>query len=293
MSGRLDGKKAIITGAGTGIGEAIAHKFAREGADLLLNGLPGDPVQDVADAIRQQYGRQVEVFEGDVSDSEKAHAAIEQALSAFNSRLDILVNNAGVFLFTGETQDYPEELAHDTIHKNILSTFNMTRLALPHLQRSKGNVVSAGSEAGQMGIANNTVYGGTKAFLHAFMKGVAVEQGKYGVRANCVCPGPIDTAWTHPETGPMNDDMEEGLVSQAVFGRRGTPEEIANVYAFIASDEASYVTGALFYVDGGTTVVKGGIGKQAPDDIRREPEGHLKLVHSKDGMANKKTASAL
>nr|WP_221962617.1 SDR family oxidoreductase [Rhizobium leguminosarum] len=130
--------------------------------------------------------------------------------------------------------------------------------ALPHLQKSRGVVLSAGSEAGEVGEPNNAPYGGTKAFVHACMRGVAFEQGKYGVRANCVCPGPIDTAWTHKETGPMNEQMEEMTLAGTVLGRRGTPEEIANVYAFLASEEASYVTGALWFVDGGTTTQKAG-----------------------------------
>ncbi|HEX7238929.1 MAG TPA: SDR family oxidoreductase, partial [Longimicrobiaceae bacterium] len=159
----------------------------------------------------------------------------------------------------------------------------------PALRETRGCIVSAGSEAGWVGLAQNTPYGGTKAFIHAFMKGVAVEQAKYGVRANCVCPGPIDTAWTHKETGPMDGKMEKTLVQAVPLARRGTPEEIANVYAFIASDEASYVTGALWLVDGGTTIAKGPVGDEVPEELRREPEPHLKLEHSLDGNRNKDT----
>ena len=96
---------------------------------------------------------------------------------------------------------------------NLRSAFMMTKFALPHLQKTRGNIVSAGSESGIIGLAQNTPYGGTKGWMHAFMRGLAVEQAQNGVRANCVCPGPIDTAWTHKETGPM--DQEDGKQSRA------------------------------------------------------------------------------
>jgi NAD(P)-dependent dehydrogenase (short-subunit alcohol dehydrogenase family) len=286
MTGRLNGKVALITGAGAGIGEAIAHKFAMEGAKVLVNGLPDDPVDDVVQAIQQHDGEAV-AYKGDVSQTEEAQACVKAAIEAFG-KLDILVNNAGVFLVTAETQDYPVELFDRTIQMNIRSAFLMTKYALPHLQESRGNIVSAGSEAGFNGLAQNTTYGGTKGWMHSFMKGVAVEQAKHGVRANCVCPGAIDTAWTHKETGPMDQQMEKMLVQAAAMGRRGTAEEMANVYAFIASDEASYVTGSLWLADGGVTVAKGPVGNQVPDELKREPTGKLSdLSHSRDGLANK------
>jgi NAD(P)-dependent dehydrogenase (short-subunit alcohol dehydrogenase family) len=117
------------------------------------------------------------------------------------------------------------------------------------------------------------------------MRGVAVEQAKYGVRANCVCPGAVDTAWTRKETGPMDKKMEDLLIQATPMARRGTPEEIANVYAFLASDEASYVTGALWVVDGGVTVAKGPVGKETPRELRQEPAGELHdLEHAHEGL---------
>jgi NAD(P)-dependent dehydrogenase (short-subunit alcohol dehydrogenase family) len=285
---RLQNKAAIVTGAGTGIGEAIAHKFAYEGASVLVNGLPGDPVEDVAEAIRAQYPDvEVAVYVGDVADEAQAAACVEAAVDAFG-KLDVLVNNAGVLPELNELPDYSVEAFEQMLHNNVRSVFHMTRAALPHLQKTRGCVVSAGSEAGFNGTPTFTPYGGTKAFVHAFMKGVAVEQAPYGVRANCVCPGPIDTAWTHRETGPFDKETEETVVASTPLGRRGTPEEMANVYAFLASDEASYVTGALFLADGGITVAHGTPGEKAEKAVRKEPPGVLRLAHSREGNESEK-----
>ncbi len=285
MDRRLEGKVAIVTGAATGIGEAIAHKFAKEGAKVVVNGLQTDPVNDVAAAI-QQYGGEAIAYIGDVSEEFSAQACVQAAIAHYG-KLDILVNNAGVFLAVAETQEYPINAFDETIRMNVRSVFLMTKYALPHLQETRGNIVSAGSEAGFNGLAKNAPYGGTKGWMHSFMKGVAIEQAQYGVRANCVCPGAIDTAWTHKETGPMDAQMEDMLIKATPMARRGTPEEIANVYAFLASDEASYVTGALWLADGGVTVAKGAVGSQTPRSLRKEPHGELRLDHSMAGLENK------
>jgi NAD(P)-dependent dehydrogenase (short-subunit alcohol dehydrogenase family) len=137
------------------------------------------------------------------------------------------------------------------------------------------------------------VYGGTKGFLHAFTAGVAVEQAKYGVRVNCICPGPIDTAWTHKETGAVNEMIEKALLTSVPYGRRGTPEEVANVYAFLASDAASFVNGALWTVDGGLTQSKGAVGALAGRAASTPPRGTIDLQHSHDGLRNKEIVKLL
>ena len=276
--GKLAGKVAIVTGAAEGIGEAIAHKFAYEGASgLLLAGLPDDPLDQVKADIEEQYpGTEVGTYAGDLGEQANAEACVRAAVQAFG-RVDVLVNNAGGLPKLAEIDEYPVEDFDKLIHSNIKTTFFMTRAAIPELQKTRGNVVSAGSEAGWNGSPRFTPYGPTKAWNHAFMKGVAGEQGVHGVRANCVCPGPVDTSWTHKESGPMDADAEETVTYSTAFGRRGTTEEIANVYAFLASDEASYVTGALWLVDGATTIVHGMPGKDAPASVQAEPQGKLKL----------------
>ncbi len=285
---RLEGKAAIITGAGTGIGEAIAHKFASEGAHVLVNGLPGDPVEEVARAIREQYPDvKVEAYVADIAEQDNAEACVRQAVAAFG-KLDVLVNDAGTLPETGETQEYSINAFDKLVHNNIRSAFMMTRAALPELQKTRGNIVAAGSEAGFNGTPMFTPYGATKGWMHAFIKGVAMEQAKHGVRANCFCPGPIETMFTDPEVGPMGDDLAEMTVTATAMGRLGTPEEMANVAAFLASDEASYVTGALFLADGGVTPAHGTLGAQVPDELKKEPQGQLKLSHELAGSVSEK-----
>jgi len=282
---RLKDKVAIITGAGTGIGEAIAHKFAREGARLLLAGLPGDPVKDVADAVVAGGGA-AEVYLGDLSEESAARGCVEAAVRRYG-KIDVLVNNAGVFIANAETDKYRVEDFERTIRANIRTAFLMTKFALPHLQKTRGNVLFTGSEAGINGSAMFTPYGASKGFLHAFAKGVALEQARYGVRANCVCPGAVDTAWTRGPGGPLNLEIQKSIDQMVPLGRRGSPEEIANVFAFLASDEASYVTGALWLADGGVTPAKGMAGTFVPDELRRIPPITLPLRHSHDGLRGK------
>lgn len=285
---RLEGKAAIVTGAGSGIGEAIAHKFALEGAHVLVNGLPGDPVEEVAAAIREQYPEvKVEAYAADVAEQKHAEACVRKAVEAFG-KLDVLVNNAGTLPETNELQDYSTEAFDKLVHNNIRSAYMMTRAALPELQKTRGNIVAAGSEAGVNGTPLFTPYGATKGWMHAFIKGVAMEQAKYGVRANCFCPGPIDTMFTNPGVDPMEDELAEMTVTATAMGRLGTTEEMGNVAAFLASDEASYVTGALFLADGGVTPAHGTLGAQVPAELKRYPPAKLKLSNQLSGNESDK-----
>lgn len=281
---RLRGKVAIITGGATGIGEAISKKFAKEGAKVVVNGFPEDPVMAVVNEIAAG-GWDAVGFLGDVSEEANAMACVQFAVETYG-KLDILINNAGVFPVMEEIQNYPANAFDYLMKNNVRTAFLMTKYAVPELKKTMGCIVSAGSESGFLGLPENAVYGGTKGWIHAFTRGVAAEQARYGIRANCVCPGAIDTAWTHKESGPMQKKHETMIIEGTPMGRRGTPEEIANAYLFLASDEASYVTGALFSVDGGLTIGKGAIGKEAEKPVTKEPQGELLLKHEKEGATD-------
>jgi NAD(P)-dependent dehydrogenase (short-subunit alcohol dehydrogenase family) len=285
MNGLLHEKVAVVTGGGTGIGEAICRKFAREGAKVVVNGLPGDPMENVAADIVKGGGQAI-AFAGDVSEEASARACVDAAIEHFD-QLDVLINNAGVLFVNAETDDMPVDKFDEHVRCNVRSAFLMTKYALLHLRQTKGNIISAGSEGGVNGQPSNTAYGGTKGFRHSFTLGLAVEQARYGVRANCVCPGPIDTACTHEETGAVDQEIEKALVSSIPLGRRGTPEEVANVYAFLASDEASFVTGALWLVGGGITPAKGPVGLAAASEVSTPPPGHIYLQHTYEGNRGK------
>jgi NAD(P)-dependent dehydrogenase (short-subunit alcohol dehydrogenase family) len=281
---RLENKVAIVTGGATGIGEAISKKFAAEGASVLVVGMPQDPVKDVINDLKESKAKAIG-FSADISSEENAKEAIETAIKHFG-RIDILINNAGVYPEANTIDEYSTEAFDNLLKNNLRTAFLMTKYAVPHLKKYRGCIVSAGSEAGKIGIPNVSPYGGTKGFMHAFMKGVAAEQAKNGIRVNCVAPGPIDTAWTHKETSDITKKMEKQMMSATPLGRRGTPEEIANVYLFLASDEASYITGAVYSADGGITIGKGPVGDEVPSKLKKEPKGSLNLKHQMDGATN-------
>jgi hypothetical protein len=198
-------------------------------------------------------------------------------------KLDILINNAGVFPAVGYIEEFPLDKVDYLVQNNIYSTLMMTHFAVPELRKTKGAIVTTGSEAGLDGDAENAPYSGTKGFNHSFTRAVAAEQAQHGIRANIVAPGPIDTAWTHASTSPMTTKMQEMFISATPMGRRGTPEEVANVFLFLASDEASYVTGAIYTVDGGILIGKGPQGMMADKALKTPPEGELDLKHSHEG----------
>jgi NAD(P)-dependent dehydrogenase (short-subunit alcohol dehydrogenase family) len=276
------GKVAIVTGAGSGIGEATAHVLASLGADVMCAGLPGDPVKDVSKALKK-YGVTASFFEGDLGDSAMADELVSQAFEQFG-QVDILISNAGVTLATDTTDKQTDDAFERTMKNNVFSTFYVTRAVLPYLKKTRGCIVATGSVAGLKGESGDAIYAGSKGFVHLFMQSLAVEQAKHGIRINVICPGTIDTAMTHATRSSMTKPEARNVAKEVPMQRKGTVEEIANMIAILASDMASYMTGALVPVDGGY-LLSWGETEDVPAPLKTKPKGRLKksLRHTFDG----------
>ena len=280
--GRMDGKVALVTGGGAGIGEAVALLMAREGARVVVSGLEDDPIDDVA-ATAASLGPGAVACAGDLGDDDVAERCVATALAEWG-RLDVLVNNAATEADRMCLADEMPVSELDRLYRaNARSLVLMTRAALPALRRSRGVILSAGSTAGVSGIPNMAIYGATKGFATSFTLGVAAESAPDGVRAVVVVPGPTDTGQTRPEAGPHTEEAAQTIVDSTIVGRRATVEEIANVYLFLASDEASFVTGVVWIVDGGVGISRGLPGRR--EDIPAPPVT-LPVRHSLEGFAH-------
>lgn len=280
-TGLVYGKVVIVTGGATGIGEAICKVFAMHGASVVVNGLPGDPVDDVVEEITSTGGAAAGYI-GDIGTFEGSTGCVRAALQNFG-RLDVVVANAGLFPELTELPDFPPERFDELIHSNVRGVYLTARAALPELQKTRGAFVAIGSEAGLLGQPEAVSYGATKGWVTAFTRALAAEQAKYGVRANVVAPGPIDTEMTRPSKGKMTVKNAFMAVASTPLGRRGTPEEVANVCLFLASDLATFVTGAVYTVDGGATASGGLPGLQAKRAAKEEPETTVYLEHQHEG----------
>jgi NAD(P)-dependent dehydrogenase (short-subunit alcohol dehydrogenase family) len=245
-SGRLQGKKAIITGGDSGIGRAVAIAFAREGADVLISYLnEHEDARETAEWI-EKAGRTAVLFPGDISSAEHCRALVSRAVQAFG-RIDILVNNAAhqdTFNDIGEITD--EEWEH-TFATNIHAMFYITKAAVPHM-REGSSIINTTSVQADNPSEELLAYATTKGAIQNFTGGLAQLLAEKGIRANAVAPGPI---WTPliPATMPSEKVTEFG--KQVPMQRPGQPKECAPVFVMLASDEASYVSGATIAVTGG------------------------------------------
>lgn len=280
--GRLEQKVAIVTGGGAGIGEAVVLKLASEGARVVVSGLDDDPIDDVA-RTAASIGPGALACAGDLGEEGTAERCVALALEQWG-RIDIVVNNAAT---EADRMCRADEMPVDELDRlyraNARSLVLMTRAALPALRESRGVILTAGSTAGVSGIPNMAIYGATKGFATSFTLGVAAESAPDGVRAVVVVPGPTDTGQTRPEAGPHTEDAAQTIVDSTIVGRRATVEEVANVYAFLASDEATFVTGVVWVIDGGVGISRGLPGRRG--DITAPPVT-LPVRHSLEGFAH-------
>ena len=241
---RLKDKVAIVTGAAKGIGFATAKRFSEEGAKVMIADINPDAVKAAVDLIPGS-----EAYVINVTDRASIEAAVDQIMQR-HGRIDILINNAGI------TQDARlvkmTEAQFDTvIDVNLKGVFNCTQLVVPHmLEAGKGSVVNASSVVGIYGNFGQTNYSATKFGVIGFTKTWARELGSKGIRVNAVCPGFIATEMVKA----MPENILQDIEKRSWLGRLGSPEEMANVYLFLASDDASYINGVALEASGGISL---------------------------------------
>lgn len=278
MAGRVEGKVALITGGGSGIGEATALRMHEEGAKIVVVDINRDSALKVAEIINAKASGSATAFVADVADEEATKAMIDHAVDTFG-RLDILHNNATA-LEVGAVKDLSLEGWNKTLAVNVTAPFLATKYALPiMIEQGGGAIVNTASISGTGGDYGMSAYNAGKAAIINFTRSAAIENARFGVRMNCVCPGAIDTPAIKGLTGAGSASI--GYVSVAgggdipaleaehsrqvrakmanahPIGRLGEPVEIANTVLFLASDEASFITGAAYIVDGGLTAHTG------------------------------------
>ena len=240
LTGPLSGQRALVTGGAKGIGAAIALRLQQDGADVVI----ADTDQAAAQALAGQAGIRAQCL--DVSD----FGAV-QALFAAAGPFQVVVNNAGVDQHAFFTRTTPEDWAF-LLAVNLESAFAVTHAALPAMQAAGyGRIVNIGSEAGRLGSKGAAVYAATKGGLIAFTRSIARENGRRGITANVVAPGPIDTPLLRRAVAEGGDKLLKAMSEATLVDRLGTPEEVAAAVAFLASPQAGFITGEVLGVSGG------------------------------------------
>jgi NAD(P)-dependent dehydrogenase (short-subunit alcohol dehydrogenase family) len=253
MNLSIPGKSAIVTGASSGIGLAIARLFLEsEAKGVAAVFLP--PITEELRQLKTSYGERLISVEGDVGLEAAAAEAARQALERFGS-IDILVNNAGTGVIKPLHEHTPEDWDR-ILNTNVKAIYWMARHVMPQMMKQKdGVVINTGSISGQIGIAGQGAYAASKGAIHQISRQMAIEYAPYNIRVNAICPGTVDTPLVQHSAESSGDPEAfwQMLRKGHPIGRIASPEEIANLFLFLASDAATFITGALLFIDGGYT----------------------------------------
>jgi len=245
-AGKLTDKVAIITGADSGIGRAVAIAFAMEGANVAIVYNENTDDAKYTQRIVESKGRQCLIIKADVRSSAACMAAVQQTVDHYG-KLNILINNAAYQMAQENIEDISEEQFRRTFETNIFGYFFMVKAALPHLHEGDA-IVNTGSIVGIVGNPILVDYTATKGAIHSFTKSLAIQLGKRNIRVNCVAPGPV---WTPNIPATMPEDEVKNFGHEVALARPGQPEELAPAYVLLASSEGSFMTGSIVEVTGG------------------------------------------
>lgn len=248
--GRLQGKAAIITGADSGIGRAVALAYAREGADVLISYLDEESDAEETRRVVEDTGRKAVLMPGDVGDESHCRQIVQRAIQEFG-KLDILVNNAAYQMTHGSITEIPSEEWDRVYRTNIYAMFYLCKAAVPHL-RPGSSIINTASVEAYKPEPMLLHYASTKAAIVNFTKGLAQELGQKGIRVNAVAPGPV---WTPLIPATMPPEQVQQFGQQAPLQRAAQPVELAPAYVFLALSESSYVNGEVLGVHGGMPVM--------------------------------------
>ena len=253
---RLVEKVAIVTGAASGIGRASAVLFAREGAKVVIVDIDAEGTAETRRLIESQGGRAESVV-ADVSKEEEVERIADGATTAFG-RIDILFNNAAVSSFKPVLETDEAEIDR-VMNVNLKGTFFCSKAVIPHLRRvGGGSIVNTSSITGIVGAPGMAVYSASKGAIITFTRTLALEEAEAGIRVNCICPASVDTPMLTSAFDRTQDPVQARAqnVKRHPLGRLGTPEDVAYLALFLASDEASFITGGTFVVDGGASLAR-------------------------------------
>lgn len=250
---KLNDKVAVVTGSSKGIGEGIARVFVREGAKVAVTCRTEAAGKKITEELRAAHGTAI-FIKTDVTKSQDIQNMFCKVVQEFG-RLDILVNNAGYHL-SKNAEETSEEEWEFIINTNLRSTFLCSKYAIPHLRKTKGTIINISSMVGLVGQPNAAAYSATKGGQIAMTKNMAIDFAPDGIRVNVICPGWIQTPLVEDWFGQQQDPAaaRKYIYSQHPLGRIGTIEECGHVAAFLASEEASFITGSVITVDGGITL---------------------------------------